>query len=323
MGLFSRKLSTYTEKSAYSWSNMIAAISNDTSYMFYDSFKGYTGEELSNMGYSAITVMFPGFENWKFRECFLPFVNSEFMPVSRREGWQELKSGDSRFIDQFQRVAQNSGVVFMADKLPNGATLFHGRWKSGRGNTFVQSGIFYRNEKGQEVLYWKADVLTFPSFTEEDLEGIFTMSVNLTQPAIFQAALMLAESPLPSSTKFLINFSRKLGYGEGFPEKLLPRPVLDFASSTMYVKVTGEYAQAVESPFVTGLGFEISSKLTDDQLSKALVVIMDSLTNVFTIIEDGYINYGPGSPTPYDAFTLAPGLGEEIHKDRWIPISLL
>lgn len=38
------------------------------------------------------------------------------------------------------------------------------------------------------------------------------MSVQFNQPAIFQAALMLAESPLPSSIGFH-NLSRQLAYG--------------------------------------------------------------------------------------------------------------
>lgn len=102
----------------------------------------------------------------------------------------------------------------------------------------------------------------------------------------------------------------------------MPQPVIDYASSTAYLKAIPKEMKVIDSPFVTGVGFEISDQLTDEQLASALTIVMDSFINLFTILEDGYTNYGPASPSPYGAITLAPGLGEEEHSDRWIPITL-
>ena len=321
MGLFSKKPRTYTEESAYSWSNLVGAITTNAGYDFYDSFKGYTGEELANLGAPVLTFVLPGCEEWQVRECFLPSINEKYLPVRAREGWKETNRKESKFIKRFEEVTESLGLILSSNELDGGETFFYGKWESGRGNLFAQSGIFYKDKSGNEVLYWKTDVLTYPSFTEADLEGLLMMSVQFTQPAIFQAALMLAESPLPSSSMF-VSLSRKLGYGEKFPEKLLPRPAIDIALSSMYVKAFDDRIEGIESPLVTGLGFEISDKLTNEQLSQALVVVMDAFASVFTMLEDGYINYGPKSKAPYDALTLAPGLGEELNDSRWIPITL-
>lgn len=64
----------------------------------------------------------------------------------------------------------NLGVQINSTNIEDGTTLYFGPWASKQGNRFVQSGSFYKNKKGKEILYCKSDVLTYPAFEDKDLE---------------------------------------------------------------------------------------------------------------------------------------------------------
>lgn len=322
MGLFSKKLKPYTEESPYSWENLVGCLQFNSAYEYFSSYKGLTGEELASLDKSILTVFIEGCADWKIRECFLPLTHPDFLPVSHKEGWKGLGQGsNSKLMAQFQRVISGMQVTISSAELENGSTLFYGKWESGSQRPIVQSGIFYRNESGEEVLNWNIPLLSLSPLSKDDLPGFVMMATKLTQPALLQAALMLAECQFPSTAK-IINLSRQLSYSEDFPAKLFPKPVVSFTMSTGYLKANVDSATFVDTDFVTELGFEISDKLTDSQLETALMTVMDALPHVLTMLEDGFINYGPESNAPYDLLTFGPGLGEETNELRWTPTTL-
>jgi len=322
MGLFSKKLKPYTEESPYSWDNLVGCLQFNSAYDYFATYKGLTGDDLSKLDQSILTIFIEGSADWKIRECFLPLTHPDFLPVSRKEGWRTLsKESNSKFMDQFERVTSGMDVTISSAELENGSSLFYGRWGSGNKNPFVQTGIFYRNNNGEEILSWSAPLLSISSLPKDELPGYVIMATKLTQPALLQSALMLAECTFPSTAK-IMNLSRKLSYSEDFPEKLFPKPAVDYSMSSGFLKANSDTVSFVEADFVTGAGFEISDKLTDSQLQTALMTVMDALPHLFTMLEDGFINYGPESNAPFDLLTFGPGLGEEVSDVRWTPITL-
>jgi hypothetical protein len=322
MGLFSKKLKPYTEDSPYSWDNLVGCLQFNSAYEYFSMYKGLSGADLANLDESIHTVFIEGSADWKIRECFLPLTHPEFLPVSRKEGWKTLnQNSNSKLMAQFQRVISGMEVTISSAELEDGSSFFYGKWGSGNKHPFAQIGIFYRNEKGEEVLNWNAPLLSFNSLPKDELLGFVIMATKLTQPALLQSALMLAECTFPSTAK-IINLSRKLSYSGDFPEKLFPKPFIDFSISSGYLKANSDTLTFVDADFVTGIGFEISDKLSDSQLQTALETVMDSFPHIFTMLEDGYINYGPESNAPFDLLTFGPGLGEETNELRWTPTTL-
>lgn len=87
MPIFSKKLKTYTEDSPHSWQNLIKAVTTNSGYEYYESYKSYSSEELSNLGATILTFILPGCEDWQIRECFLPTIKDDFLPVHRKADW--------------------------------------------------------------------------------------------------------------------------------------------------------------------------------------------------------------------------------------------
>jgi hypothetical protein len=321
MGFFSKKLKSYTEQSPYSWDNVMGCLNLNSAYEYFSTYKGFSGADLAKLDKSILTVIIEGSSDWKIRECFLPLTHPDYLNVSSKEGWKNLgQDSNSKLMDQFQRVISDMDVTIMSGGLENNSSFFYGRWESGNQNPFVQTGIFYRNDKGEEVLNWEVPLLSLTSLPHDELIFIM-MATKFTQPALLQSALMLAECTFPSTAKML-NLSRKLSYSEDFPQDLFPKPFLDFSMSSSYLKAKSDTATVVDADFVTRIGFEISDKLSDSQLRTALETVMDTFPHLFTMLEDGFINYGPESNAPFDLLTFGPGLGEKITDLRWTPTTL-
>lgn len=117
--------------------------------------------------------------------------------------------------------------------------------------------------------------------------------------------LFVAESPLPSSVFAL---PRQFAY-EDVPEHLWPRPMVcvDEYVVASFVLPGGTETSVVEVqnqvfPVVASAGFVLTEDHVGSHLATVVNTVLASLTNLATIVEDGFRNHrNQDSPIPFDA----------------------
>lgn len=326
MGLFSRKNNNVKADGPYNWINLLQNLTLCSAESYFDTFKSFSAEKIfekmgeDNQRLDIYKFLFPNFENWQVRECFLPFINSDFSSPDHKN-WNRVKNNQSEFISKFIKVTQKLGINLEIAELNDGSFMYYGPWQTQRGNAFVQYGIFYENEQGEQCLYWKTDALASDITTQD--EDFNTGQFYINQPAFFQTAFFLAENPFPSSAN-LLNLGRQLAFSENFPSEDFPRPVLQYLNSGYYLRAKKGRVEEEASSFVTSIGYEISNKLSEENLTSALVVVMDTFAKIFDILEDGYLNYDLNQEVAEEENPIIPyeavfGSAKKI----WIPITLI
>ncbi len=294
MGIFSKRQQNFKSEGPYNWENLLNTIYNNGGNYYFENYPSHSvSEVLEKIGsdpkyFELEKMILPGFDNWEIRENFLPFINEDFASPENRDGWRSLSANESKMISKFSAATTKLNLQLTQTDSGDGSVMVFGPWQTERNNSFIQYGHFYKDTSENEVLFWKVDVL-HSTFGSEDKE--FRVEQLVThQAALFQAAFFLAENQFPSTSK-LLNLGRQLTFSENFPIKFMPRPVLQFRSPGGYAKAKKNHMIWVDSPFVTSIGYEISNQLTEEQLSNALVVVMDSFSKIFSTLEDGYLNY--------------------------------
>lgn len=303
MGLFSKKQQNFKSEGPYNWENLLNTLVNSSGNFYFENYPSHSVSEIleqigSGPKYSEFyNMILPGFETWKIRENFLPLINLDFASPDNREGWKRLSANESNMISKFLTASKNLNLNLNQAEMDDGSVMFFGPWQTESGNPFIQYGYFYEDMNKNEVLYWKVDALQSTVGFQD--EGFRVESIGIHQAALFQAAFFLAENQFPSSSN-LLNLGRQLTFSESFPVELMPRPVLQFQSPGVYTKAKKNQMTWIESPFVTSIGYEISNHLAEEQLSNALVVVMDTFSKILSMLEDGYLNYKVGQEEDED-----------------------
>lgn len=222
------------------------------------------------------------------------------------------------------------------------------QWATYFGMPLAQTFRVYRDDKGNEKVYWSAPMLvstrdftSMTSFTfggteysisEEDLKkGAIPFgewSTKLFIPAFLKRLFFLAETPFPSQ---IFSMSRSIAFKD-LDESAFPKPAVmhrknHFVQSAFATGDEGFLYSGTFMPDVIEAGWLFSTE-DQEEIQTILEVVTSGLTKLATYLEDGYLNYRTNDyPFPYDNGLLAgvtfddryvPGLSA-LGRSQWIP----
>jgi len=207
------------------------------------------------------------------------------------------------------------------------ATMWLGAWGTSFG---TRTNVWFdirTAEDGTESAYFYANLAASTRVPERWLSEAFSV------PAQAAALLYTAETQFPTS---LMTMSRSLSW-PNVPEELIPLPFLTLERNGLCCVNLGNSADGTVQadfagyPIVLTAGYLIHESL-EEHFESVIPTVVDTLTNLASIVEDGFRNYrNEETPVPFDhllgsEYVLHDGIEEGVSTAghaRWIPETYL
>lgn len=217
-------------------------------------------------------------------------------------------------------VAMGSNIAEIGE-----TTMWVGGWATSFGtrtNTWFE---IRKSEDGTESAYFYSNLAISTRVPERWLSEVFSV------PAQAHALLYTGETQFPSSIR---TWSRSVSWPDT-PAELIPTPFLSFKRSGLCCVNFGSTGQGqiqtdfAGYPVVLTAGYLIPES-SEEHFDKILPTIIDTLTNLASIVEDGFRNYrNPTTPASFDhilgsEYVIVPddsieeGVSTGGHA-RWVP----
>lgn len=210
----------------------------------------------------------------------------------------------------------------------SGSHNWMGPWGTGFGSRFLQNFRVFKNEKGVETGVWFANAIfgTRPPLRDGDgklsTSEVFRREVML--PALAKRMIYLAETPFPSS---MATLGRNLAF-DGLDEKRWPVPLCSISDFELSVCTIENPPNDPETNFhvfpqVVNLGWGFTAD-SHEELDVVIPSVIDALTVLMSIIEDGFRNY-PTLDSPVSWADFFGAIDETVDDParskvaRWIP----
>lgn len=221
-------------------------------------------------------------------------------------------------------VAMGSNIAEIGE-----TTMWVGGWATSFGtrtNTWFE---IRKSEDGTESAYFYTNLAISTRVPEKWLAEVFSI------PAQAQALLYTAETHFPTS---IMTMSRSMSWRD-VPADMIPTPFLSFERRGLCCVNLGNSGQGqiqtdfAGYPVVLRAGYLIPES-SEDHFDIILPTVIDTLTNLASIVEDGFRNYrNSTTPASFDhilgsEYVIVPddsieeGVSTEGYA-RWVPETLL
>lgn len=310
----SSSLDRTTDASGVSWFSAGRAVAGALATSWFEQYPSVTlGEHLDSCAQkdpAAAVVkdfMLINSPNW-LEDPVVPAIFEgteslgEFVPISESPlGAKVLAFLQGRGITGSEvPVMSLGGFIIEFDQSTSGGLSWFGPWGTVFGSRAFNRLEIYRDESGVEWCYVHTN-LAVSTRKPSDVNRAFCK--YSFAPRSLHSQLFIAETPFPSS---IMSMGRGMAYPD-VPEHLFPRPLVsidDFAVVT-YTEGDADSAgnlqhQFISMPHVIRAGFAFSAE-AEPHFETVITTVVDAVTNLSTIAEDGFRNYrGPEVDLPYD-----------------------
>lgn len=192
------------------------------------------------------------------------------------------------------------GAIVQIEESPNGGLSWVGPWGTVFGSRAFNRIEIYRDAAGNEWCYVHTNLAVATRKPSQVSEAFCKYSFA---PRNILPQLFIAETPFPSS---IMSMSRGLAYPD-IPESDFPRPLVSIEDYSLVTYIEGGEDRAgnlqhkfISMPHVIRAGFAFSAQ-AESYFDAVIPTVVDAVTNLSTIAEDGFRNYrGPEFDLPFD-----------------------
>lgn len=226
----------------------------------------------------------------------------EFVPISQSSlGAKVLAFLEGRGVTGTHiPVIAFGGMVVEFDQSSRGGLSWAGPWGTVFGSRAFNRFEIYRDSEGVEWCYVHTNLAVATRKPSEVNRAFCRYSFV---PRSLHSQLFIAETPFPSS---IMSMGRGMAYPD-LPEHLFPRPLVSIDDFGVVTYTEGETDRAgnlqhqfISMPHVIRAGFAFSAE-AEPHFENLIPTVVDAVTNLSTIAEDGFRNYrGPEVDLPYD-----------------------